>query len=151
MKLDVQRGFTLPEALAVLIVTGLMISLVGSFTSMRIDTEKIRSQRAESRYIASLVDHAYRHGLLVDDASTAADLQAALPHLAIPAQLSSGQAYRIALDDADPRVLVDIEAGFRDDGAVVRSEVVRAPAPVSELRLPFWRARQLRQIREEDE
>lgn len=148
MKPFAQRGFTLPEVLAALAVAGLAVGLAGSFAGMRIDAEKTRAQRAEGRYIASLVEHAHRQGLLADSASTATDLQAALPHVAVPTRLAGGQTYRIALDGADPRILVDIETGLHDGGTITRTEVIRAPFPVSELRIPFWRARQLRQTQE---
>ena len=151
MKPVVQRGFTLPEVLATLILTGLAIGVAGSFAGKRIDAEKIRAQQAEDRYIASLVELAYRQGLLVDDASTAADLQAALSHIPVPTVLSDGQTYRIATDNADPRILVDVETDLPDGGSVIRTEVVRPLFPVPELRVPFWRARQLRQIRKEAE
>lgn len=151
MKPVAQRGFTLPEMLATLAVAGLAISLVGSFAGMRVDTEKIRAQQAEGRYVASLVERAYRQGLLAGDAPTAADLQAALPHVAVPARLGGEQAYRIALDDADPRILIDIKTDLSDGGSVIRTEVVRAPFPASELRIPFWRARQLREVQGEGE
>ena len=151
MKPFAQRGFALPEILATLVVASLAIGLVGSFAGMRIDEEKIRAQRSEGRYIATLVERAHRQGLLADTASTATDLQAALPHVAVPTRLAGGQTYRIALDGADPRILIDIETGLRDGGTITRTEVIRAPLPVSELRIPFWRARQLRQTREETE
>lgn len=149
MKPVIQQGFTLPEMLAAITVVGLAIGFVGSFASMRIDVEKVRAQQTESRYIASLVGRAHRQGLLADDAATVADLQAALPHLVIPTRLSGGQAYRIAVDGADPRLLIDTETNFHNGTAVARTEVVRAPFLVSELRIPFWRARQLRQLQEE--
>lgn len=148
MKPFAQQGFTLPEILAALLVLSLVVGLIGSFARTRIDTEKLRAQRAEGRHIASLVDRAYRRGLLADDDATIADLQAALPHLAVPVRLNSGQTYRIALDGGDPRILVDLEIGFQNGGIVTQPEVVRAPFPASELRIPFWRARRLRQIRE---
>lgn len=135
-----QQGFTLPEVLAILAMVGLAIGLIGSFAGARIDAEAIRAKRMESRYIASLAVRAYQNGRLTGDAATAADLQAALPQLAVPTRLSSGQTYRIALDGADPRILIDKEP-----------EAVRAPFPASELRIPLWRARRLRQIREETE
>ena len=151
MKSVAQRGFTLPEMLATLAVAGLAISLVGSFAGMRVDTEKIRAQQAEGRNVASLVERAYRQGLLVDDAPTATDLQAALPHVAVPTRLGNEQTYRIALDGADPRILIDIKTDLSDGGSVIRTEVVRAPFPASELRIPFWRARQLREVQGEGE
>ena len=151
MNPSTQSGFTLPEILAAIIVTGLMISLIGSFASTRLDAAQYHAQRTESRYLASLVDHAYRRGLLADDASTATDLQRALPGHAIPARLGSGQVYKIALDGGDSRVLVDIVTRVRDGITVTRSEVIRAPLQASELRIPFWRAEKLRQIREEAE
>ena len=137
--------------LVTLVMVGLAISLVGSFAGTRIDAEKTRARQADGRYIASLVGRAYRQGLLGDDASTAADLQAALPHVAVPTQLNGGQPYRIRLDGTDPRILIDIEVGLPGGGSVVRTEVMRAPFPASELRIPFWRARQLRETRGEGE
>ena len=151
MKPFTQRGFTLPEVLAALVVASLAIGLVGSFAGTRMDAEKTRAQRVEGRHIASLVERAHRQGLLAGSASTATDLQAALPHVAVPTRLAGGQTYRIALDGADPRILIAIETGLRDGGTITRTEVIRAPFPVSELRMPFWRARQLRQIREKAE
>ncbi|MCY4610786.1 MAG: prepilin-type N-terminal cleavage/methylation domain-containing protein [Gammaproteobacteria bacterium] len=151
MKPLVQRGFALPEVLAALVVASLAISLFGSFASARIDAEKIRAQRVEGRYIASLVERAHRQGLLADSASTATDLQAALPHAAIPTRLAGGQTYRIALDGDDPRILVDVKTRLPGGRSVIRTEIVRSLLPVSELRIPFWRARQLRQTREEAE
>lgn len=140
MKTLTQRGFTLPEMLAALAMVSLAISLIGSFASARIDVGKTHAKRTEGRYIASLAVRAHRGGLLTGDAATADDLQTALPHLAVPARLGDGQAYQIALDGADPRILIDGE-----------TEAVRAPFPASELRIPLWRARRLRQIREEAE
>ena len=137
MKTGTQQGFTLPEVLAALAMVGLAIALIGSFASARIDAGKIHVKWAESRYIASLAARAHRDGLLTGDVVTAADLQAALPHLAIPIRLGDEQTYRVALDGADPRILIDGE-----------TEAVRSPFPVSELRIPFWRARRLREIRE---
>lgn len=146
-----QRGFALPEMLAALAVAGLAVGLAGSFAGMRIDAEKIRALQAEGRYVASLVERAYRQDLLAGDAPTPDDLQAALPDVAVPARLGGERAYRIALDSADPRVLVDIETALPGGGSVVRTEVLREPFPVSELRIPFWRARRLREVREEGE
>lgn len=137
MKTAAQQGFTLPEVLAALAMVGLAIGLIGSFAGARIDVGKIHAKWAESRYIASLAARAHRSGRLNGDAATAADLQAALPHLAVPAHLGDGQTYRIVLDGADPRILIG--------GG---TKVVRAPVPASELRIPFWRARWLRQARE---
>ena len=137
MKTTAQQGFTLPEVLAALAMVGLAIGLIGSFASARIDAGKIHVKRAESRYVASLAVHAHRDGLLTGDVATAADLQAALPHLSVPARLGDGQTYRVALDGADPRILIDGEIG-----------AVRAPFSASELRIPLWRARRLRQIRQ---
>ena len=151
MKPFAQRGFTLPEILTTLVVASLAVGLVGSFASMRIDAAKIHAQRAEGRYIASLVERARQRGLLADSASTATDLQAALPHVDVPTRLASGQTYRIALDGADPRILIDLEIGLRGGNTITRTEVIRAPLPVSELRIPFWRARRLRQTQEEAE
>lgn len=151
MKPAAQHGFALPEVLAALAMAGLAVGIVGSFTSMRVDAEKTRARQAESRYIASLVERAHRQGLLADDASTAADLQAALPDVAVPTQVSGEHVYRIAFDGADPRILVDIKTDPQDSDSAIRTEVVRVPLPVSELRIPFWRARQLRQIQEEAE
>ena len=148
MKFFAQRGIVLPEVLAALAVAGLAVGLVGSFAGVRIDAERIRAQQAEARHVASLVERAHRQGLLVEHASTAADLQAALPDVAVPTRLGGGPPYRIALDGADPRVLVDTATRLRDGSTVTRTEVVRAPLPVSELRIPFWRALRLRRIRE---
>ena len=135
----------MPEALAAIMVAGLVAGLVGSLAGMRIDAGKTRARQAEARYVAILVEHAYRQGRLASDASSAADLKAALPHLDLPTGLGDGQAYRIAVDGADPRVLIDIETRAAGGGSGTRTEVVRAPFPTSELRIPFWRARQLRQ------
>ena len=140
MKTVTQQGFTLPEVLVALAMVSLTIGLIGSFAGARIDTERIHAERAESRYIASLAVRAYRGGLFTGDVATAGDLQTALPHLSIPTRLGDGQTYRVALDGADPRILIDGE-----------TEAVRAPFPASELRIPLWRARQLRQIREKSE
>lgn len=134
MKTVTQQGFSLPETLVTLAMVSLTIGLIGSFAGARIETEKIHAKRADGRHIASLAVHAYRSGLLTGDAATAVDLQAALPHLVIPTRLGDGQTYRIALDGDDPRILIG--------GG---TEVVRAPFPASELRIPLWRARQLRQ------
>ena len=136
MKTIAQQGFTLPEVLAALAMVGLAIGLIGSFASARIDAGKVHVKWAESRYVASLAVRAHRDGLLTGDVATAADLQAALPHLSVPARLGDGLTYRVALDGADPRILIDGETG-----------TVRAPFSASELRIPLWRARQLRQIR----
>ena len=140
MKTVTQQGFTLPEVLAALAIMGLAIGLIGSFAGARIDAGKIHAKRAEGQYIASLATRAHRDGLLTGDAATAADLQAALPHLSVPSRLGDGQTYRIALDGADLRILVDGE-----------TEAVRAPFPSSKLRIPLWRARRLRQVRGETE
>lgn len=140
MKIATQQGFTLPEVLAALAMAGLAISLIGSFSSARIDAGKTHVERTESRYIASLAARANRGGLLTDDVATAADLQTALPHIPVPARLSDGQAYRVALDDDDPRILID-----------GKTEAVRALFSASELRIPLWRARRLRQTRQEAE
>lgn len=148
MKPCAQRGFALPEVLAALIVAGLAIGLVGSFAGMRIGAEKIRAQQAQGRYIASLVERAHRQGLLSGNASTAADLRTALPHLAVPTRLGGEHSYRIALDNSDPRILVDVKTSLPGGGSVTRTEVVRASFPASELRIPFWRARQLHRIRQ---
>ncbi len=137
-----QNGFTLPEALAALILAGMAIALAGSFAGMRVDAAKAHGQRHEERYVASLVERAHRQGRLAEDASTAAELRAALPHVAVPVRLGDGRAYRIALDGADPRIQISANG---DPARPVR--VVRPPAPISELRVPFWRARQLRQSR----
>ena len=145
MKPIAQQGFSLPEVLAALVVVGLAIGLVGSFASVRIDAEKIRARQAESRHVASLVERAYRQDLLAGHAPTAADLQAALPHVVIPVRLGGEHSYRIALDGADPRILVDIVTSLPNGGSITQTEVVRAPFPASELRIPFWRARQLLQ------
>ncbi len=147
MRPEVQHGFVLPEMLVALVVVGLAVSLVGSFASPRIDAEKMRAQQAEGRYLAALVERAYRRGLLAGNTATTADLQTALPHVAVPARLG-GRDYRIALDGADPRILAEIEVGLSGGGSMTRTEVIRAPLPASELRLPFWRARRLREIRE---
>lgn len=138
MKTVTQQGFTLPEALAALAMVGLAIGLIGSFAGARIDAGKIHAQRTEGRYLASLAVRAYRGGLLTGDAATAADLQTALPSVAVPARLGDGQPYRIALDGDDPRILIGGE-----------TEAVRAPFPASELRIPLWRASRLRQVRQE--
>lgn len=140
MKTVTQRGFTFPEVLAALAMASLAIGLIGSFASARIDAENFHVKRTEGRYIASLAARAHRDGLLAGDAATAADLQTALPHLSIPARLGDGQIYRVALDGGDPRILIEGE-----------TEAVRAPFSVSELRIPFWRARRLREIREKGE
>lgn len=140
MKTVTQQGFTLPEALATLAMVGIAIGLIGSFASARIEAETIHAKRTESRYLASLAIRAHRNGRLTGDAATAADLQAALPQLAVPNRLGQGQAYRIALDGADPRILIDGE-----------TEAVRPLLPASDLRIPIWRARRLRQAREEAE
>ena len=140
MKTVTQKGFTLPEVLAALAIVGLAIGLIGSFAGARIDAGKIHVKWAESRYVASLATRAHRDGLLTGDAATAADLQTALPHLSVPTRLGDGQTYRVALGGADPRILIDGE-----------TEAVRAPFPVSELRIPLWRARRLRQIQEKSE
>lgn len=136
MKTITQRGFTLPEILAALTMASLAIGLIGSFAGARIDVGKHHAKRTEGRYIASLAVRAHRGGLLTGDAATAADLQTALPHLAVPVRLGDGRTYRVALDGADPRILIDGE-----------TEAVRAPFPASELRIPLWRARQPRRIR----
>ena len=136
MKAVAQQGFTLPEVLAALAMVSLTIGLIGSFAGARIDTEKIHAERAEGRRIASLAARAHRDGLLTGDVATAGDLQTALPHLPIPTRLGDGQTYRIELDGDDPRILIGGE-----------TEAVRAPFPASELRIPLWRARRLRQIR----
>ncbi len=140
MKAVTQQGFTLPEVLVALAVAGLAIGLIGSFAGARIDAGQIRVKWTESRYIASLAARAHRDGLLTGDVATAADLQTALPHLSVPARLGDGQTYRVALDGDDPRILIDGE-----------TEAVRAPFSASELRIPFWRARRLREIREKGE
>ena len=150
MKSLAQRGFTLPEVLAALAVAGLVIGLAGEFAGVRIDAEKTRMQRVERQYVASLVERAHRQGLLADDAATAADLQAALPQVVVPARLDGGQTYRIAFDGDDPRLLVDVKTGSHEDAAI-QTEVARVPFPASELRIPLWRARRLRQIQEEAE
>ena len=150
MRPEVQHGFALPEMLVVLVAVGLAASLVGSFASTRIDAEKMRAQQAEGRYLASLVGRAYRSGLLAGDSATAADLQTALPHVAVPARLG-GRDYRIALDGANPRILAEIEIGLSGGLAMTRTEVIRTPLPASELRFPFWRARRLREIQEESQ
>ena len=137
MKTVAQQGFTLPEVLAALAMTGLAIGLIGSFAGARIDAGKVHVERTESRYVASLAARAHRDGLLTGDTATAADLQTALPHLPVPARLGDGQIYRVALDGTDPRILIDGE-----------TEAVRALFPASELRIPLWRARRLRQIRQ---
>ncbi|MCY3853095.1 MAG: type II secretion system protein [Gammaproteobacteria bacterium] len=137
MKAVTQQGFTFPEVLAALAIVGLAIGLIGSFAGARIDAGKIHVKWTESRYIASLAARAHRNGLLTGDVATAADLQTALPHLSVPARLGDGQTYRVALDGADPRILIDGE-----------TEAVRVPFPASELRIPLWRARRLRQIRQ---
>ena len=136
MKAITQQGFTLPEVLTVLAMVGLATGLIGSFASARIDAGKVHVKWTESRYIASLAVRAHRDGLLTGDIATATDLQTALPHLSVPIQLGDGQTYRVAFDGADPRILIDGE-----------TEAVRAPFPASELRIPLWRARRLRQIR----
>lgn len=140
MKTVTQHGFTLPEVLTALAMVSLTIGLIGSFAGARIDAGKIHAKRAEGRHIASLAIRAHRDGLLTGDAATAADLQTALPHLVIPTRLGDGQIYRVALDGGDPRILIDGE-----------TEAVRAPFPASELRIPLWRARRLRQIQEKAE
>ena len=140
MKTVTQQGFTLPEVLAALVMVSLAIGLIGSFAGARIDAGKTHAKWAESRYIASLAARAHRDGLLTGDVATAADLQTALPHLSVPARLGDGQTYRVALDSDDPRILIDGE-----------TEAVRAPFSASELRIPFWRARRLREIREKGE
>ena len=137
MKTTAQQGFTLPEVLAALAMVGLAIGLIGSFVSARIDAGKIHVKWAESRYVASLAVRAHRDGLLTGDVATAADLQTALPHLSVPTRLGDEKTYRVALDGADPRILIDGEIG-----------AVRAPFSASELRIPLWRARRLRQIRQ---
>lgn len=137
MKTVTQQGFTLPEVLAALAMVSLAIGLIGSFASTRIDAGKIHVKWTESRYIASLTTRAHRDGLLTGDVATAADLQTALPHLSVPTRLGDGQTYRVALDGADPRILIDGE-----------TEAVRAPFSASELRIPIWRARRLRQIQQ---
>ena len=151
MRPVVQKGFTFPEILTVLMMVGLAVGLASSFAGMRIDAEKTRAWQTEGQYVASLVEHAYRQGLLADNASTAAHLQAALPHVAIPTRLGGEQTYGIAIDGADPRILINIETDLPDGNSVVRTEVVRAPFPASKLRIPFWRARRLREIQEESE
>ena len=140
MKTIAQQGFTLPEVLAVLAMVSLAIGLIGSFAGTRIDAGNIHAERAESRYVASLAVRAHQSGLLTSDVATAADLQAALPHLSVPTRLGDGQTYRVALDGADPRVLID-----------GKTEAVRTFFPASELRIPLWRARRLRQVRQETE
>ena len=137
--------------LATLAMVGLAIGLVSSFAGVRIDAAKTRALQIEGRYVASLVERAYQRDLLDDDASTAADLQTALPHVAVPVRLGGGQTYGIAFDGADPRILVNIETSLPDGNSVTRTEVVRAPFPASELRIPFWRARRLQEIQEESE
>lgn len=151
MKSRAQQGFTLPEILVALLAVSLMASLVGSIAHSRINAENLRAQRAEARYVAALVDRAARRGLLTGNAPSIADLQAALPQLAVPTRLGNGRRYRIALDGSDPRILVDLEVGSRNGAVVTRREVIRAPFPAAELRIPFWRARKLRQLREEAE
>lgn len=148
MKVVTQRGVTLPEVLATLAMVGLAIGLIGSFASARIDAGKTHVTWAESRYVASLAARAHRDGLLTGDIATAADLQTALPHLSVPTRLGDGQTYRVALGGDDPRILIDIETNLPDGSTVTQTEVVRASFPVSELRIPFWRARRLREIRE---
>ena len=148
MKTVTHQGFTLPEVLAALVMVSLAIGLIGSFAGARIDAGKTHVKWAESRYIASLAARAHRDGLLTGDVATAADLQTALPHLSVPTRLGDGQIYRVALDGDDPRILVDIETNLLDGGTITQTEVVRASFPVSELRIPFWRARRLREIRE---
>ena len=140
MKAATQQGVTLPEVLTTLAMVGLAVGLIGAFASARIDAGKLHAERAEGRHLAALAARAHREGLITGDAATAADLQAALPHLSVPGRLGDGQTYRIALDGADPRILVDGE-----------TEAVRAPFPASELRVPLWRARRLRQVRGETE
>lgn len=140
MKAVTQQGFTFPEVLAALAMVSLTIGLIGSFAGARINAGKIHAERAEGQYIASLAVRAHRGGLLTGDVATAADLQTSLPHLSIPTRLGDGQTYRIALDGDDPRILIG--------GG---TEAVRAPFPASELRIPLWRARRLRQIQEKPE
>ena len=151
MTVPSQRGFTLPEVLAAVVMISLMIGLIGLFAGNRLDAAKTYAQRAESQYIASLVDRAYRLGSLADGASTATDLQQALPNIDVPDSLSGGQAYSFTIDNGDPRMLVDTETDTQDGETIIRQEVTRAPFPASELRIPLWRARKLRQLQEESE
>ena len=133
MKAVAQHGFAMVEIVAALAVASLAIGLVLSSAGDRIEREKTHAQQAESRYVASLAARAHRRGLLTGDSADADDLQKALPHITVPAQVGDGKSYRIDLEGSEPRIRVDGEA-----------EAVRAPLSAAELRIPLWRARQLR-------
>lgn len=133
-----QRGFTLPETLASLAALGLLLSAFASLSLSRVETMQARAHEEEDRRLAGLVRQAHRRQRLAAGAAEPADLQKALPHASVPLQLPGGRDYTFAFDHDDPRIL----AG----GATVR-----APLPRSALRIPVWRARQLRQQRKADE
>ena len=133
-----QRGFTLPEMLIALAVLGLLLSAFASLSLSRVETMQTRAHEEEDRRLAGLVRQAHRRGHLAKDATEPADLQKALPQASVPKQLPGGRDYAFAFDHDDPRILAD--------GAAIRARL-----PRSDLRIPVWRARLLRQLQETDE
>ena len=144
MNTSPQAGLTLPEMLAAILVVGMVVALLGSLSSLRLDAAKIHGQRAEARHIATLLGQAHAQGLLAADATTPAELQAALSPRAVPQALSTGHRYTFDLSDDDPRLQISLETRV----GVTRTEVVRPALPVSELRIPLWRAQVLRRQQE---
>ena len=139
-----QQGYTLPEALATMVLVLLMISAVGASLTPRLELAQAGAERAERERVAALLERARNRGRLAAGATRPSQLRQALPGERVPAAID-GLPYRFLLSHDDPRLL-SREQFVRADGTTATREIAtRVPLEPRALRVPHWRHRLLRE------